>query len=365
MGSSSPSRGGARSSTQGAFHAAVLAGAMQHLIDDLPEQVALLSEDFTIIAVNRSWAEAMLTYGYTRLSPGDDYLAVCRQTEATGYEPSTRAIEALEQIASGELASYSMVFNGRGRWSSHEYELCFHRVEVGSQAFITITRFEHTEIIELRRAQDELRKSLIESQEVERQRIARELHDSTAQSLAAIGLLLGQLRRGWHNPDAKELVEEIRDLVSEAQQQIRAVSYLALPPSVEKLGLIKALELLVEGFRRRTALDTSFEIEGERLEIAAPVQAALYRVAQESLSNAHRHAFAAAVRVGLRFRGPFLQLTISDDGVGISGDTLAGRGATGVGIASMKSRLSELGGRLSLRRLSPGTAVIATMIICD
>jgi signal transduction histidine kinase len=117
---------------------------------------------------------------------------------------------------------------------------------------------------------------------------------------------------------------------------------------------------IVAGFGRRTGIQTSFEIAGDVVPIAS-AETALYRIAQEALSNVYRHANAARLRVLLSYRRSAVHLMVSDDGVGIPPRALLDPGRAGVGLASMRSRLSELGGRLSIRRLSPGTALIASI----
>jgi len=338
-----------------------LAAAMQHLIDDLPEQVALVGDDYTILAVNRAWTNAMTRLGYSGVAPGDNYRNICAKNAAEGYEPAIKALAALDEMLSGELHAWELTFKGRGRWSDHEYQLCFHRVTVGSQHFITVTRSELTEILELRRLKDEYSKSLNDGQKTERQRLARELHDSTAQLLVAVGLLLSNLKRQSANQESVRVVEEIQELMAEAQKEIRSISYLAHPPALEKLGLIGATKALVEGFARRTDLEASFDFAGEPVPISEAAQGAIYRVAQEALSNVHRHARAGSVGALLCFRGSKVHFIIADDGIGISPDSRAGKGSAGVGLASMRSRVVELGGRLSIRRLSPGTAIVASV----
>jgi signal transduction histidine kinase len=334
---------------------------MQHLIDDLPEQVALVGEDCRILAVNRAWTDAMARMGYAGVAPGDDYRAICAKNAAEGFEPAIKALAALDEMLLGERSFWELIFKGRDRWDSHEYQMCFHRVTVGGQHFITVTRSELTEILELRRLKDEFSKSLIEGQTIERQRLARELHDSTAQLLVAVGLLLGNLKRQSANEESVRVVEEIQDLMAEAQKEIRSISYLAHPPALEKLGLIAATNSLVHGFARRTNLEASFDFLGEPRPISPAAEGAIYRVAQEALSNAHRHASATSVRALLCFRRSAIHLVIADDGIGMSADSLAGKGDAGVGLASMRSRLAEIGGRLSILRLTPGTAIVASV----
>lgn len=342
-----------------AAQAASLAAAMQHLLGDLPEQVALMGQDCRIVAVNRAWTAAMEMLGYAGVAPGDDYRAVCEKHAADGYEPAIKAVAALDEMVSGERIFWEMLFNGRGRWSSHEYQIAFHRVTVGGQHFITVTRSEMTEILQLRRMRDDFAKSLIEGQTIERQRLARELHDSTAQLLVAVGLLLGHLKRNSANEESLKVVEEIQDLMAEAQKEIRSISYLAHPPALEKLGLAEALRSLVDGFGRRTDLPATFELVGEPVAISPAVEGALYRVVQEALSNVHRHAQATETRVSLRFSNSMVHLIVSDDGVGIPPETI--RAGIGVGLPGMRSRLAEIGGRLSARHLAPGTAIIASV----
>ncbi len=333
--------------------AAAVAATMQQLIDDLPEQIALLDELGNILAVNRAWRDTVEEHGYYEALPGGNYREFCAAKAIEGYEPAVEAAAALADICSGRRSFWQMTYNGQERWNGRDYQICAHRIGVGAQTLISVTRFDLTEIVKLRRA-------TTESQTVERQRMARELHDSTSQLLAGAGLLLGRLKQEQAGGEALALVEELQQLVTEAQQEIRLVSYLAHPPALEKLGLVEALKAVTEGFGRRTALQTSFEIHGQPVHLSAELDSALYRVAQEGLSNVHRHARAKRVRLFLCFRRSAVHLAIADDGVGISAECLAASGQAGVGIASMRSRLPEVGGRLIVRRLQPGTAIIAS-----
>ena len=332
---------------------------MQHLIDDIPEQVALLSENCTIVAVNRAWAQAMEALGYDGVSPGDDYRAVCAKYAAERYEPAQRALAALDEIASGERTFWEMTYRGRDRWSSREFQMCFHRVAVEAQTFITITRFDLTEIAELRRLKDEFTTSLIAGRAMERQRLARELHDSTAQLLAAVGLLLGHLKRQSPTPESLSVMREMEELVSEAQQEIRSISYLSHPAPLDKMTFAQAVEALLEGFGRRSGVEVSFEVEGDAGQDRSPGDSALYRVAQEALLNVQRHARASRVQLRLCFRKRMTHLFVIDDGIGISTRTLSA--SDGTGVSGMRSRLAELGGRLIARRRRRGTLILASI----
>lgn len=159
------------------------------------------------------------------------------------------------------------------------------------------------------------------------------------------------------------IVGELQELLDEAQREIRSVTYLAEPPALARMTLFDALNGLVGGFKRRTGIDASFEAVGEPVRLSSATETALYRIAQEGLSNVYRHAKASRAEIRLCFRAPMTYLVVADDGVGISNDTLARQGSRGVGLTGMRSRLVEIGGRLSVRRLAPGTEIIASIPI--
>jgi len=344
-----------------AAEAAALAGMMQPLIDALPEQIALLDNQGTIVAANRAWRKIVREHGHEEASLGRNYRDFCVISAATGYQPAVEALAALDDLASGRRKFWQLVYNGGERWSHHDFRICFHRIVGGDRPLILVTRFDLTEVLALRRLKREFGISLTKTQALERERLARELHDSTAQSLAAAGLLVGRFRHDTPNEEILEAVDELQQLLGEAQQEIRLIAYLAHPPALEKMGLVGALESLLEGFGRRTGLDTEFEIFGDPIPVSAAAELALYRIAQEALANVHRHARAKRIRLLLCFGKRATHLVIADDGVGIPPGTLADPGSAGVGLASMRARLSEIGGRLGLRRLSPGTAILASV----
>ena len=340
---------------------AALAEPLQQLIDDLPEQIALLDEDCAIFAANRAWKQAVEDYGYLEALPGHNYRDFCASKAAEGYEPAVEALAALDDIWAGRRTFWQLIYNGRENWHGRDYQISFHRIWFGGRSFISVTRFDLTEILELRRERENLTASLMEGQAIERQRMGRELHDSAAQLLTSIGLVLGRLRQRSPEPESLILVEEVQGLLAEAHREIRSISYIAHPPSLTKLGLAHAVKLLVEGFGRRIGLEMSFDIRGHPGRMTETAETAVYRLAQEALSNVHRHAHATRVRLLLCFRESATHFIVADDGIGISRETLAGEECDGVGLASMRSRLKEVGGRLSIRVLSPGTAIIATV----
>ena len=131
---------------------------LQQLIDDLPEQIALVDEDCTIFAANGAWKRAAEEHGYADVLPGNNYRDFCARKAAEGYEPAREALAALDDIRADRRTFWQLIYNGRENWRGRDYQISFHRIWFGGHSFISITRFDLTEIFQLRRARDEVRR---------------------------------------------------------------------------------------------------------------------------------------------------------------------------------------------------------------
>jgi len=328
----------------------------QHVVDGLTEQIALLDEDWTILVVNQSWAKVAELYGHSALLPGTNYLTFCRELAATGLGIAIDVVAGIEEIAEGKRSSFQLIYRSSDPEVGHDHQLCVNRFDVGGRKFASITRYDVTRLLELRRLRHDFSESVLVSQADERRRIGRELHDSTMQLMVCLDLKIGQLQRSRATANCAPIIEEMRELLAETEEAIRSISYLTHPPLLGELSLPQALQALVEGFGRRTGLDVKFEVVGEATGLSPAADAAAYRIVQEALSNAHRHADARQVLVRLIRRNSIAHVVVADDGSGMP-DVIR----SGVGLAGMRSRLSELGGRLSIRSRAPGTAVVASI----
>jgi two-component system NarL family sensor kinase len=208
----------------------------------------------------------------------------------------------------------------------------------------------------------QLSEQLLALQEEERQRIARELHDSTAQHLVATNLglmrLTGEIR---HSPAAAlTTCGEIGDLLDRALLELRVFTYLLHPPNLADEGLHATLRAFIEGFAGRTGLQARVRIS-DAVDHAPPdIQRSVLRVVQEALANVHRHAGASQVDVGAKLVGDRLVVRIRDDGLGMAmAGGAGGRLRMGVGIPGMHARLRQFGGDLKLRTSSKGTSLLA------
>ncbi len=214
---------------------------------------------------------------------------------------------------------------------------------------------------------DELRvlsQKLINMQDEERRRIARELHDSLGQELSAVKMMSDSICADTGlPPSSKKAALEMSSLVDHAIQQVRSISYLLHPPLLDEIGLTSALEWYAEGLTKRSGIDISIRLDPPEFPRLAPeVEVAVFRIVQEALTNVFRHSEAHRAEVLVTLRDNEVRTRICDDGKGIEPlvSELQPQGL-GVGIAGMKQRVKEFGGTLKLVRNEPGTAVEASI----
>jgi signal transduction histidine kinase len=233
-----------------------------------------------------------------------------------------------------------------------------------------------TDIEDRKRAEAELEESLshlraltaslMRAQDDERRRIAQMLHETTAQDLAAVKMLLGRLGRTMVMSDAdRTLLAEVITLIDRSVSDVRTLSYLLHPPLLDESGLLAAVRWYAKGFADRSGIAVDLEVPPTFERLPQDVESTLFRVVQEALTNIHRHARSATARIRLRADRDYLALEITDRGRGMSADVLSsvtsGSGAPGVGLAGMRERLQQLGGALHIESNDRGTTLRATV----
>lgn len=262
--------------------------------------------------------------------------------------------------------------DGRWRWLQAS-ETVFARDKAGN---VTQLLGSLQDITEAREAKQGLRKisaQLLHAQDHERRRIARDLHDSTAQLLAGASMSAARLQSllGDMPQPAEEELRRLGDLVQQSQREVRTVSYLLHPPLLDDVGFRAALDWYAGGLMKQTGIAIHVHITDAIMEQRPPrdVEIALFRVVQEALSNAIRHAGCATVWVSLQPEDEqTLLLMVRDDGCGmrreVSMHPAHGGAITefGVGIFGMSERIRQLNGSLSINDAEGGgTIVIATV----
>jgi signal transduction histidine kinase len=207
---------------------------------------------------------------------------------------------------------------------------------------------------------------ILELQDVERRKIARELHDSVGQFLAGLKLNLGRLQRWGLDPGHENgpLLIESLDLTDKAITEVRTLSHLLHPPLLDELGFHSAARWYTEGFAKRSGIPVELHLAEVVERLPKEIEIALFRVLQESLTNVYRHADAKHVDIELQCSDTEVILAVSDNGKGINRNVLekfrAGE-AGGIGLAGMRERLAELGGTLEVESLPNGTKICATL----
>ena len=204
---------------------------------------------------------------------------------------------------------------------------------------------------------------ILELQDSERRRIARELHDSVGQYLAGLKINLNQLEAGAR-VDPASLIRETLGLTDCAIQEVRTISHLLHPPLLEELGFLPAARWYVDEYGKRGQVKVSLFVREPMSRLPREVELALFRVLQESLTNVYRHAAAQSVDVRILCNDGHVKLTVADDGKGIPEDVLAGfRGgaAPGIGLGGLRERLAEFGGEIRVESSSGGSVVEAVI----
>jgi PAS domain S-box-containing protein len=213
-------------------------------------------------------------------------------------------------------------------------------------------------ITEQKRADEQLRQlsqRLLRVQDEERRRIARELHDSTAQLLAAISINLGRIcesARPLSNQIREQLLAEAIVLAESALLEVRTQSYLLHPPLLDERGLSAALGFFIDGFTKRSGIDVEFRAPKDLTRLSNALELTVFRIVQESLTNVHRHSGSARAEIELRQQDRWIELTVRDFGKGLN---CTASTTPGVGIAGIRERAKELGGSLTVDSASPGT----------
>jgi signal transduction histidine kinase len=204
---------------------------------------------------------------------------------------------------------------------------------------------------------------LMRAQDDERRRIAQMLHETTAQDLAALKMLLARLNRTsgrLSDGDRSALTESVL-LAEQSMTQIRTLSYLLHPPFLDDIGLLSALRWYAAGFTERSGIAVDLDLPDRFERPPLDTETALFRIVQESLINIHRHAESKTARIRLQLDADTLVLDIEDQGHGIPKTSLEhimrGGGTVGVGIAGMCERIEQLGGNLEITSSDRGTTV--------
>lgn len=327
---------------------------LRAVFENALDSMVLLGDDRVILDANES---ALLLFGYTlpemRALRWDALVSLDRQTglherwaSFLGGGVRRGEIDVRRADGSARLVAYSSRAHIQpGRHLVTLRDITDHRDAEGALRLLSLR--------------------LMSLQDEERRRIARELHDSTGQSLAALSMHLAAIVSS-----SAELPQQVRKSAEEALNvcdscaaDIRTISYLLHPPLLDEVGLLPALEWYVAGFSERSGVIVRKEIKQLRLPMTMELNTALFRIIQEALVNIHKHANSKDATIRLHGQDGKITLEICDSGKGIDPVRLKngrnGAHGLGVGITGMRERVRQLGGTLEIEPANPGTLIRA------
>jgi signal transduction histidine kinase len=222
---------------------------------------------------------------------------------------------------------------------------------------------KQTEILEFaNQGLRQLSARLLRVQDEERRRIARDLHDSTGQTLALLSMNLSALETEARklSPELAQAISENTAIAKQVSDELRTMSYLLHPPLLDEMGLESALSWYVDGFARRSGIKVNLELAGDFGRLSRDLETAIFRVVQECLTNIHRHSGSPTATIRLYQSSGNVTLEVQDEGKGIAPEKLpkvASSGVCGVGLRGMRERIKDLCGEFEIESRERGTHI--------
>jgi signal transduction histidine kinase len=343
---------------------------VRELTSDNPSQQSRLD---SLEALIKSRDASLLNFGSAASSSSS--LATQNQDNeherfTAGRAPTAKALAVLDDMLTEERRLLAL----RNAASASTY-LHARMALAAVYAVVVIVLFVYLRglVLELRnreRAEESVRHlsgRLLQLQDAERRKIARELHDSFGQTFAALKMNLDQVASANRSGScrADELLADCDELLEKCMIEARTLSHLLHPPLLDELGFVSAAKSYIEGYSARCQVQVNVDLPQDLGRMPDEIELTLFRALQECLTNIHRHSGSPTVDIRLERRADGVNLTVRDYGKGIPADRLKGfansTGAVGVGLAGMRERVRQLKGNLSIRAMHPGTLVTVVL----
>jgi PAS domain S-box-containing protein len=351
------------------------ASAAYHAVNSLDASTQLAaiveSSDDAIISKNldgiiSSWnSSAERIFGYTAEEAIGKHITIIIPPDRI-YEESM----IIEQLRRGQRVDHFETIRMRKDGTPIDISLTISPMKDSAGRVVGASKVAR-DITERKRADGvrkkaELSAHLLQVQDTERRRIARELHDGVGNLLAGISMNAAQIVKEKEklSPSRARCLEESLSLIGQACAEIRTVSYLLHPPLLDEAGLESALKWYIEGFVERSKIKVTMEIAPDLGRLSEDYELSLFRIAQECLTNVHRHSgsFTAFVRL---WRTPErVEMEVKDEGKGIKQEMqskFAAGSSSGVGLRGMRERVRLLGGELTIQSTENGTSVLVML----
>ena len=285
-----------------------------------------------------------------------------------GFVPRVHAMhrpEAADAVAVLVFLLSSLIVILLGEFRRDENE-ALHRAQ--SELEVRVQQ-RTADLDSVNRSLRELSARLMKLQDEERRRIARELHDSVGQTLAALGMNLSMVRSDLERlSNITATLNDSEDLVRNMSAEVRTISHLLHPPLLDEAGLASALRWYADGFAKRSGIKVNLDLQEHLPRLPSEIETAIFRVIQECLTNIHRHSDSQVAKIQVRRREQQVFIEVADKGKGIPSDKLeemATAGTPGVGIRGMRERLRQLGGTMDIESGGSGTCVTVQLPVPD
>jgi PAS domain S-box-containing protein len=336
---------------------------LEKLFESSPDAILTATAEGTITRLN---ARAEQLFGYRRAELLGKSIEILVPKRLRDRHPAHR--DAYRQHPRMRPMGAGLELYGRRKdGTEFPLDIMLSPVETDRGSLVlTVAR----DVTDRKRAEESVRElsgRLLQLQDDERRRLAREIHDSTAQTLSAITLNLSVVKRYASfdkNQRASKALAESLELARNAGRELRTFSYLLHPPLLDEAGLAQALRWYVDGFAQRTNIRVSLEMPENPGRLPSDLETALFRIVQECLTNIHRHSGSLTAEIRIVQDAERITVEVRDRGKGLPARSFEQSGAAstlGVGIRGMRERVRQLGGQVEVMLADPGTLVRAVV----
>jgi len=329
----------------------------RHVVEDQMESICRFNKEWEITFFNRTFEALCLHPPHGRRPRLQDCLdaptlslladRLSEMTPASDAASFTHVVRRSGTAPVWLRSTLHASFENGGSLSGGQWIASDVTAEVSAQR-----KLQHSE-----RQLHALSARLMSLQDEERRRIARDLHDSTAQALSALEMNTALLEAGAADDKSRKIAADTREISRQVCQELRNISYLLHPPLLEERGLLFALRWFADGFTKRNDIPVFLDFPEDFPRLKPDEETALFRIAQEALSNIYRHAGATKAWITLwREENGAVALEIRDNGEGLP-EGFSFNTSVGVGLAGMRERMKQLGGTLEVDSSPYGVSV--------